>query len=548
MTKALANMPVAKTRVVLTGIKPGARLDAFTGALGTGAGMGQAYEASSGRRRGANWRASPVGPNAALSYALPTLRNRSRDAVRQNPYADSAIRTLEDNAVGTGIKPQFVTPDAGLNKELAALWLDWTDESDADDGGDFYALQALVMRGIVEAGEMFGRFRTRRLTDMATVPLQLQLLEPEFCPVDEIRTDRGRQVVNGIEFNPVGRRTAYWMYRFHPQDWGVIPGLDLTPVAVPASEVMHIRQVRRAGQVRGEPWLTRALITLRDFDQYDDAELVRKKIAAMFTAFVKRSSAEGEFMPGEAQAVDQDGAAEPGVSDVSLEPATVQYLEDGEEMQFAAPAEVGGSYEAFVTQQMRRLATATGVLYEHLSGDWNKINDRTFRAAVNEFRRRIERLQHAVLVYQFCRPVHRRWMDTAVLAGMITPPRGMEARDLLRVKWVPQGWSYIHPVQEVQAAELAVRAGFKSRSQIVSESGYDAEVVEQEIAAENTRADQLELKFDSDGRQGKSGSGAGSGSGATGRNEGAGERPETPDDAEAEDEDMPEDERETEDA
>lgn len=514
--------PAARVRCRIKGTKIYA--DAFTSALGQEAGLGKAYDASSTRRRGAGWRVSSAGPNAVLTHSLPNLRNRSRDAVRQNPYAESAVRTLASNIVGTGIKPQFVTPDSGLNKELGEAWLEWTDEADADAGSDFYGLQTLAARGMVEGGEMFGRFRMRRPGDMLTVPLQLQLLEPEYCPVDEIRPERNRSVMNGIEFDAVGRRTAYWMYRQHPQDWGILPAIDLTPVPVPASEIMHIRDVRRAGQIRGEPWLTRALLTLRDFDQYDDAELTRKKVAAMYTAFVTRPDSEDAFDPNETQAKNADGGNDSGVMEAGLEPGTMQFLEPGEDLKFADPAQVGGDYEAFVTWQARRLAVATGTLYEQLCGDWNKINDRTFRAAVNEFRRRIEMLQHNVLVWHFCRPVHRRWLETAVLSRMIRPPRGMQMRELYRVKWVPQGWQYIHPVQEVQAAQMAVRSGFKSRSQVISEAGYDAEAVEQEVADENARADQLELKFDSDGRQGKSGSGAGSGSGATGRSEGAGER------------------------
>ena len=36
----------------------------------------------------------------------------------------------------------------------------------------------------------------------------------------------------------------------------------------------------RPGQHRGQPWLTQVLVKLYELDQYDDAELVRKKLAA----------------------------------------------------------------------------------------------------------------------------------------------------------------------------------------------------------------------------------------------------------------------------
>jgi Bacteriophage capsid protein len=56
---------------------------------------------------------------------------------------------------------------------------------------------------------------------------------------------------------------------------GVVGGLDT--VRVPASEIIHLFRPLRPGQIRGEPWLARALVKLNELDQYDDAELVRRK-------------------------------------------------------------------------------------------------------------------------------------------------------------------------------------------------------------------------------------------------------------------------------
>ena len=50
-------------------------------------------------------------------------------------------------------------------------------------------------------------------------------------------------------------------------------------------------------------------------------------------------------------------------------------------------------------------------------------------------------------------------------------------------------------------AALAIRAGLMSRSEAISAFGYDAEDVDREIAADNQRADDLGLIFDSDPRR-----------------------------------------------
>ncbi len=45
---------------------------------------------------------------------------------------------------------------------------------------------------------------------------------------------------------------------------------------------------------------------------------------------------------------------------------------------------------------------------------------------------------------------------------------------------------------------MAVRNGFKSRSEVVSEMGYDVEEIDQEIAEDQKRANSFGLCFDCD--------------------------------------------------
>jgi len=492
-------MRVSRPRARIKGTK--IYVDAFTGTLGDSS---LDYEAAGTGRRARSWRASSAGPNAALTYAQPNLVRRARDAVRKNALADRAANVIEINVVGTGITPQFRTPDAGLNRDLAELWLDWTDEADADGRLDFYGLQALATRAMFEAGEVFTRVRVRAPGDMGTVPLQVQLLESEFCPINEFRQAQvpGRTVRNGIEFDPIGRRTAYLMYRQHPYDWSAVGGTaDLIPVFVPASEVLHIYELRRPGAVRGEPWLTRALIKLRDLDGMDDAQLMRAKVSNLLAGFITNPEpGETGFEGGPADAADAEGNL-----DIEWQPGTFAKLGPGDDIKFSNPPDVGPNYEVFMRQQLRLIAAAGRQLYEQLSGDYSTINDRTWRANVNEFRRGIEALQHNILVFQMCRPVVRRWLDLGVLSDAIKPPAGMDARALYRVDWLPQRWAYIHPVQDVQADRDEVRAGFASRSQKVAQRGYDPAEIDRETAADNERADSVGVAYDSDGRRPRSG-------------------------------------------
>jgi capsid protein len=165
-----------------------------------------AYEAGSQSRRAFGWQAPSASPNVAVLSTLASLRDRSRTATRNNGYAKGAIDKLVTNIIGTGIKPMSQAVDKSLRKQIDALWLKWTDESDADGLLDFYGQQAQAVRGFLEAGDEYIRLRARLPQDGLTVPLQLQVLEPELCPYTYNLVLGTNRVRAGIEFDQIGRR------------------------------------------------------------------------------------------------------------------------------------------------------------------------------------------------------------------------------------------------------------------------------------------------------------------------------------------------------
>jgi lambda family phage portal protein len=464
------------------------RADAFSGGGGT-----PAYDAASMAPRLSQWLTNNGGPNSTITGSLDTIRRRSRDMVRKNGLADGGIEKLVDHFIGTGIVPQFRTKDAAFNGVLQELWRRWTDEADTTGDYDFYGLEALACRSMLEAGEVFTRMRPRRNEDVRTVPLQLQMLESEFCPVEKNEgVGEASMILSGIEVDALDRKVAYWMYRQHPHDLTYAArGLGF-PLRVPASEVCHMKMVRRPGMLRGEPWLTRALIKLYDLDKYDDAQLVRQQIAAMFVAFL-RPNAQGLMTL-------TDNPDEQGLALGTLEPGTGQVLPPGSDMTFSNPPSVGDSYTSFNKQQHQYIASALGVLYEQLTGDYSSGNDRTWRAAFSDFKRKIRRHQHHMIVYQWCRPILRRWAELGVISGKIKLPAGITVDDVALAEWVPQAWDYINPVQDIQAQREEVRAGFASRRQKINERGDSIEQIDADNASDNARTDDAGVIYDTNAK------------------------------------------------
>ena len=80
-----------------------------------------AYDGSSHSKRLAHWNASSESINSILVSNLSTLRNRSHDIVRKNPYAANAVEAIVSNCIGTGIKPQSKAKSAEFRKQIQEL-------------------------------------------------------------------------------------------------------------------------------------------------------------------------------------------------------------------------------------------------------------------------------------------------------------------------------------------------------------------------------------------------------------------------------------------
>ncbi|MBR1734626.1 MAG: phage portal protein [Alphaproteobacteria bacterium] len=437
------------------------------------------YDGAGYGKRLGNWSPSSSSINSLLASNLNTLRVRSHDIVRKNPYALNAIESIVSNCIGTGIKPLSRSKDADFRKRIQQLWLQWTDESDAAGVNDFYGLQGLVLRSVIECGECLVRFRIDKKN--ASVPLKLQVLEAEHLDSSkDYQLPNGNVIKTGIEFDKSGKRVAYYLYREHPGD--SCGGRE--SIRIPAHEILHIFKPMRPGQLRGEPWLSNVLLKLHDLDQYEDAELVRKKTAAMFAGFVTRLDPDNEMFENRD---DNSGA-------YGLEPGTMQFLDPGEDIKFSSPADVGGTYEAFIKQQLRAISVGLGITYEQLTGDLTGVNYSSIRAGLLEFRRKCMALQHNLIVFQMCRPIWNKFIELAVLSNAIDIPNDPT---FSLVKWIPQGFAWVDPQKEQNAQMNAVRCGFKSRAEVVSELGYDVEEIDDEIAADNERARKMGLNFDS---------------------------------------------------
>jgi lambda family phage portal protein len=485
------------------------RLNPFKASMKAAPGA-SGFEGGRSRRRLSNWRPSSATVNALLAANGAVLLARARELARNNGYIKQAKRVYVTSLVGTGIKPKTLVQDRATRDAIRDLFNDWAEVADADGRTDFFGLQGLVAAELFEAGEVFVRFRPRRLEDGLPVPFQVEVIQAEMLPLDHNgQADNGNTIKNGVEFDFRNQRVAYWFLRDHPgeivgNNGRAVPN-NVEKIRVPAEEVIHIFESEYAGQVRGVSMVAAAIVKAWLLDHYDDAELDRKKTAAMFAGFITSKTPDAMFADVEDIAGSYTEEGDPvsygqnageGDGNLVLEPGILQSLLPGEEITFSQPADVGGTYDVFQTRVLFHICAAMGLPYAEVTGDMRGSNYSRSRQAMVQFRRQVEVSQWRTFIPQFCRAVWVRFITDAVLFGALDLPEfARNPRPFLRVRHITPAWPWVDPLKDRQAEKLAVESLFKPHSDVVEAEGYDAEEVYERIAADKKLLESLGLAY-----------------------------------------------------
>jgi lambda family phage portal protein len=440
------------------------------------------YDGASRGPRMDHWRTPVTGPNAETRASLPLLRSRSHDLVRNNAWASRGIAVIHRNVVGYGITYSAKHPnsrvEARLKDVLGRHYL--TPAIDAEGRHDLFGLQKLAMRSVVEAGEVLIRRRRRRAADNLPLPFQVQVLEAEHLDSSKtITVENGGYIVQGVEFDSIGRRVAYWLFDEHPGD--AIRMRGGVSRRIPAEDILHVYRVDRASQVRGVPWLAPVVVSLRDFQDYEDAQLVRQKIAACFAVFEVTQQSPEEFDPANSP------RQEP------VQPGMWVQATPGYDLKFPNPPSVD-AFADYSRVTAHKIAAGLDVPYEALTGDLSQVNFSSGRMGWLEFQRALEEWRWTMLIPQLCDPLLAWGIGAADDFGIVAGAR------MAKVTWTPPKREMIDPVKETKAAVDAIRGGLATHSGTLRELGIDPDEHFDEYADDLERLDKRKIKLDSDAR------------------------------------------------
>lgn len=409
----------------------------------------------------------PGSANEALTSELSRLTARAHDLVRNTPEASRTIEILSSLIVGTGVKVIFKTGNDNLDKRVQRLWNRWCKVADIEGVLGFEGLQKLAIAGMFEGGDTLIRLRDvmppkRGEPGFGLPNLRLQVVEGE--QLDLARDNlpigtSGRRIRFGIELDEDSRRRAFYITR---GDTARFTLSDLS-IRVPADDVCHLYRPLRPGQIRGVTVFAPVMLTSRDHADLIEALTVKARMEACFGLGVETPDAgKMTLMPS-----DPGSKAPDGKPIEEMSPGMMVYLRPGEKLQAISPT--GGlAAEPIILANLMRFAAGVNLAYDQVTGDLRKANYSSLKAGDRLVRRFVEQVQWLNLVPMLMDRVVERWLDRAIMGGLLA-----DRLDGYGFDYVMPAREPIDPKKDLEADILAVRAGRMSPQEFISEWGRD---------------------------------------------------------------------------
>lgn len=417
---------------------------------------------------------------------ISTLRQRSRDLYcGGSTLATGAVKRLRTNAVGTGLhlKSTINEEILGITSEEArkleetierefAHWANSTN-CDIERIDNFYQLQQLALLNALLSGDSFALMTTTKRTG-SIYDLRIELVE-----ADRVSTPDNETInplfCEGVEKNANGEVVAYHISKFHPlsfqdrepREWVRVKAFG---EKTGRRNVIHVMNRERIGQVRGVPFLSPVIETIKQLGRYTEAEVLAAVINGLFTVFIEKESASDDVPFGEAVPEDMQVDSEDEGS-IELAPGAVIDLGEGEKANMVNPGRPNPNFDPFVMAVIKQIGAALEIPYELLIMAFSN-NYSASRAAILEFFK-IIKMYRAWFVTDFCQPIYEEWLCEAVAKGRINAP-GFFNDPIIKDAYCSAEWNgpsagQLDPKKEVEAAELRVQGGFSTRERETTE-------------------------------------------------------------------------------
>lgn len=443
----------------------------------------RSYDGGSDDRRTAGWNAGPRSGESGDLLKIQRSRWRAWDLYDNSVYARKIVRALIAQTIGLGLKPESAAvnpegqPDSTFRRLSKELWDAWAHApsnlgAPGYGGVTFNELERMAFREVILSGEVLVRLIERTVSSPGKpLPFEVEIISCERLAEDSTlsHSEGDNFIYRGIEFDPSGRRVAYHLYNFHPQDPRPV-FLNHETTRIPADEIIHLYVPERPDHVRGVSWFAPLLLQLRNVDDYQENELTAAAVGACVVAGITRAGAGGTGAglntPAGGDSTDKDGNRV-----TRMQPGMFFELDVGEKIEGFNPQRPNGNAEAFIALLLRSLAGALpGLKASTVTMDYRNSSFSSERSADNDCWRETEQIQQW-FEQNFCQPIWDRVIESGVSNGFFEDMDfrsfgldkfGANRRRYLAADWEGPIAKSINPVDDVTAANMRVESNLSS--------------------------------------------------------------------------------------
>ena len=444
-------------------------------------------------------------PDQIGSISVDKLRLNTRYLDENHDIARSALNTLVAHIVGTGLLTfPTVKNKAGdllddVNNEITKLWSDWSRTPEVTQEYDWPRAQALACRSWLRDGETFAQLLRGHIPALdhgTEVLFSIEQLESDFCPLN--LNDSERNVRQGVEKNTWRRPRGYFFFKEYPTETGtsgvlngILQGTSFSTgfkdvKRVDAQNVAHLKHADRINQTRGVSIFSSVFTRLDDLKDYEESERVAARIGAAFAFAITKSIDAPGVDPADTSSFREMDLA-PGIIADALKP--------GEKIESLKNERPDNKITEFRANQLKAVAGGAGVGYSSFAKDFDGSYSSQRQELVEQ--NKIYQVLRKEFVASYVNKIYKAFVEVAVVQGLIDVA-GVDPLTLYDADHVGLGTPYIEPKRETDSDIELVKAGFKSKAQVILGRGDNPREVSRQIERERESDNEKELIFSSD--------------------------------------------------
>lgn len=448
-----------------------------------------------------------------------TLRKRSVQLFKENPYARGMIRRLLRNEIhkGLNLESNTITEITLLLDEDAIVWDEnselnfnlWSNNKQLCDWRKqktFGELQHDCRQTAITSGDCLVINHIDQKTNLPSI---------ELVDGTNIKTPFGKQprkgnrIIHGVELDQYDKHIAYWVQ--------VKTSTGYESKRIPCYGEKSKRKIawlvygtdKRLDDVRGEPLLALVLYMLKELDRYRDSEQRAAVLNSIIPLFIKKTELgpgshpinSGGIRRGNITTEDFDGSDKTYNISTMLPGTIPDELNKGEEPVSFNTQRPNVNFKVFEEAIINVFAWACEVPPE-IARLLFQSNFSASRQANNEF--------NVYLSYiawkfgnDFCQPIYEEFLTASILMNQIETPGFLDAywsgdwrilRAWLNAEWTGISRPSVDLLKDVNAADKALQLRITTFDQQARKiSGMSIRTVIKKLARENKLFQQVGL-------------------------------------------------------